>query len=186
MKTIQRFSCAMMLMLLSATTVAAPVTYTFTGDWSNGPVGDFGASYIATLVFDNGGSSAANQTFLQADFISARLQSGSYDFTMSGADITSWNVDFTSDGSGRLDDGWFDAANGSNAWHFDVNFPDENFTGPSGSGGYFETHLSNPGTVADASATAAIPTLPQYGLLLTACGLCLLAMTHLRRAGSWR
>lgn len=165
--------------LLSVQAVAAPVTYTFTGNWTNAPTGDFGASYIATLVFDNGGSSAANQSFGQSSFISGRVQSGSYDFSMAPVDITSWAADFSSNGSGQLDAGWFDAANSGNNWHFDLDFDDAGFSNASGGGSFLEQHISNPGTVGAAASATAVPTMPLYSLMLTLFGLLVVALRRL-------
>lgn len=184
MKRARYFSSATLLTLLSGAAVAAPVTYTFTGNWTSPPTGDFGASYIATLIFDNGGTSAANQTFGQSDFVSGRVESGAYDFSMAPGDITYWETDFTSDGSGQLDNGWFDALNSGNDWHFDLEFVDANFSNSNGNAGYFQQHVSNPGTVGEVAAATPVPTMSIYSLMLTACGVLMAATRRLQYSRS--
>ena len=178
MKFAKYFAGFLLLAIVSARGVAAPITYTFTGNWTDPPTGDFGASYIATLVFDNGGISAANQVFTQSDFISGRLQSGTYDFTMGPSDITSWDSNFSSDGLGRLGGGWFDAESADSSWHFDLDFEDPEFSNQSGEAGYFANMISNPGTVGAAAATP-VPALPLPGLVLMVLGLLALAIRRL-------
>tara|TARA_R110002049_G_scaffold2750_2_gene21459 strand:- start:243038 stop:243571 length:534 start_codon:yes stop_codon:yes gene_type:complete len=135
------------------TTNAGVIAYEYSGAWDGaiGPSAPFGATYVATVLFDNGGMTVENQNFVQADFVSARLQSGAYDFTMMPGDIDSWSTDFTSDALGQLGSGWFDASNGAHDWHFDNDFQDENFTDGQGSAGFFATHTSAPGRLVDAA-----------------------------------
>ncbi len=165
--------------LHSIPSYAAQISYQYTGIWTSLPTGVFGATYVATVVFDNGGSTVANQTFVQADFVSARLVSGGYDFTMTSPDITVWTTNFTSDASGQLGGGWFDATNGTNSWHFDTQFVDESFSDTAAnSGGFFQTHISNPGALA---TPASIPTLSEWGVIFLSLLLGLIGVSSSRR-----
>jgi len=148
---------------------AAQVSYTYSGTWSDNFSGIFGSTYTSTIIFDNGGTSTINQTFTQSDFISATLISGTYNFTMNGSDIVTWNSDFTSDALGQLlGQGWFDALNGANDWHYDNDFQDETFvTTSNGTAGFFQTHISNPGILVPINtAPANIPTLSEWSIIL--------------------
>jgi len=139
-------------LVLSVSTFANAglISFEYDGTWSSYFSGDFGSTYVATLVFDNGGSTVENQSFGLADFVSANVTSGSYDFTMFSADISSWSVNFNSNGSGQLTGGWFDASKNDHSWHFDPNWPDANFSydvldAGFGSAGYFQSNISNVG-----------------------------------------
>lgn len=138
---------ASLLLLLSSGAYADPFSYTYTGSWTSFSTGIFGPTYVATMVVDNGGNSAANQVFTQADFVSATLVSGGYNQTALPGDITGWVTNFSSDALGQLGGGWFDANPGGDGWHFDNDFQDENFfRSGAGQAGFFSSHFSNPGT----------------------------------------
>ncbi len=155
---------------------AAPVSFTYSGTWANSYSGSFGATYSATVVFDNGGSDVENQTFTQADFVSATVVSGSYDYTMLPADITGWSGDFVSDASGILTSGWFNASNGAQSWHFDIDFADPSFTdGAGGSASFFSSYVSSVGQLVSSSPAEPVPALPLYGFIVTAAGLIVMA-----------
>ncbi len=90
---------------LSLPALAAPIIYTFSGDWhahDNIPVvPQLGDSFSTEVIFDNGGSAIDNQTFVQSDFLSVALTSGAYTSTFDDGDISGWG-DFVSGGSGEL------------------------------------------------------------------------------------
>ena len=146
MPRLTRLICLVVLLVGASTATAAPISYDYTGAWDSFSSAPFGPTYVATIVFDNGGTSAANQTFTQADFISATLVSGSYNVTATPGDITSWSDDFDSNALGQLTNGWFDANIGGDGWHFDTTVSDEFFNALNGgSAGYFQSSTSNPG-----------------------------------------
>lgn len=129
---------------------AAPIAYEYTGTWTSIPTYPFGPTYVVSLVFDNGGTTIENQEFGLGDFLSATVQSGSYDFTVWAGDPTiDWITNFRSDALGRLGIGYFNVwfTNGDR-WHFDHMFEDEGFRAGGGHAGYFESHVSNPGRLA--------------------------------------
>jgi hypothetical protein len=130
---------------------AAPITYTYSGDWSSSNSGDFGTSYIASIKFDNGGTDVANQIFGQSDFQSASLSSGAFSNTWLAADVIDWEIDFSSNASGILGAGWINLGNAGGSLHFDNYYQDEHADNASGSAGYFESHFSSAGVVGSAS-----------------------------------
>lgn len=138
---------ALYLILHCSGAQASLIEYEYSGGFSFGS-DPFGIEYKATVIFDNGGTSAASQTFGADDFVSARLQSGNYDFTMFADNITMWWFDFTSNAFGILDNGWFDASDSGHFWHFDTTYlADANFTAPNGvTAGYLYPY-SGPGRV---------------------------------------
>jgi hypothetical protein len=156
---------SLLLLLLTTEAHAVPISYTYTGSWTSFSSAPFGATYVATVIMNNGGNTVANQLFTQADFVSANLVSGAYNETALPGDIFGWNIDFTSDGLGQLTGGYFDALlpNGDQ-WHFDNASQDEGFfTLLTGSAGFFSPHFSNPGRVVPEPATLGMVAI---GLLL--------------------
>jgi|GEM_PF-1626941 len=128
---------------------AEPIRFDWIGSWSSFFSFPFASSYTASIVFDNGSTSPASQTYTQSDFVSASLTSGFYTQIIGPDEITEWLVDFSSDGSGRITEGWFNAvpANGG-SWHFDPWFGDANFTSASDiDAGYFESNTSTVGVL---------------------------------------
>lgn len=184
MNTTKYGSLFLLLVLLSAKASAAPITYTYTGTWFNVIGTLFGSNYTATVVFDNGGTDPANQTFVQADFVSATLVSGSYNFTMTDADfsiVNPWLADFASNASGQLTTGAFNADNGNNSWSFNttgLNTGDFTNLGDQASG--FSSNTSAPGGVASTATATSVPTMSAYGLVLTMLGLLAVAGRRLR------
>lgn len=140
---------AALALAIGAPALAAPVSFTYSGNWTNVNVSPFGAAYTATVVFDNGGSTVANQTFDQADFVSATVVSGSYNETMLAGNVTAWFNDFVSSAGGLLSAGWFDAVSAVSNWHFDTQVQDEFFTSGGGRAGFFASHVSAAGVLVD-------------------------------------
>ena len=142
-------TCALVVaaILCAVTNIqAAPISYVYTGSWQSFYSAPFGPNYQATLVMDNGGASAANQTYGFADFVSATLISGSYNVTVTPGDITAWHFDFMTNAGGQLNGGWFEANVGGDYWDFDNHFLIESFHAASGgAAGYFNDHFSAPG-----------------------------------------
>jgi FlaG/FlaF family flagellin (archaellin) len=143
---------------------AAPITYEYTGEFTNLSRAPFDQEYAVSLTFDNGGTTIENQTFGLVDFLSATVKSGSYDVTVwAGDDAIDWITDFRSDALGRLGIGYFNVwfTNGDR-WHFDHVFKDEGFRASGGFAGYFASHLSNPGRLAAVPEPAS---LAMFGLV---------------------
>ena len=153
-----------LILFVSSFANAGLIYFKYDGTWSSFNSGDFGSTYVATLIFDNGGDIVENQSFGLADFVSANLSSGSYDFTMFSIDIDSWTINFSSNASGQLTGGWFDASNGDHSWHFDPNYQDASFENASGTARYFESNISNAGQVIPEPSTLAIFALSILGL----------------------
>jgi len=163
--------------LFSASVLAAPITYTFAGNWLM--TNDLGATYVSTVTFDNGGKNAANQVFTQADFVSANVTAGPLNHTMGPADITSWSINFTSNGNGELYGGWFNAGLPGNEHYWSYNLSDYqnvriSFQDKYGWG--FETNISAP---VESPSLASVPTMTTYGLVLAVFGFLLLASRRL-------
>ena len=149
-----------LLCLFFAGSVSAlPITYNYSGAWSSYSSGDFGANYSVDVVFDNGGSDVANQTWDASDFLSVSVSSGSYSNSWLATDITAWNVDFFSDASGQLNSGWVNLSNLGGNFHFDPNWPDANVSSTSGSAGYFSNNVSSVGTLTSVPEPAVLSLL---------------------------
>lgn len=159
-----KVSFAGLILSVSCFANAGLIYFKYDGTWSSFNSGDFGSTYVATLIFDNGGDIVENQSFGLADFVSANVSSGSYDFTMFSTDIDLWSINFNSNASGQLTGGWFNASNGDHSWHFDPNFGDATFSNDSDSAGYFESNMSNAGQVIPEPSTLAIFALSILGL----------------------
>ena len=153
-----------LILFVSSFANAGLIYFKYDGTWSSFNSGDFGSTYVATLIFDNGGDIVENQSFGLADFVSANVSSGSYDFTMFSVDIDSWAINFNSNASGQLTGGWFDASNGVHSWHYDPSFGDASFSDDTGSAYYFESNISNAGQVIPEPSTLAIFALSILGL----------------------
>lgn len=118
---------AIVLLVLHAPLFAAPVTFDASGDWSQTPPADippFATSYTASITFDNGGTSALNQVFTEADFVSFQVISGTVDRTYYSSATITWFADFTSDASGVLNDGYAYLQTGSNDSFINLSHPD--------------------------------------------------------------
>ena len=118
---------AIVLLVLHAPLFAAPVTFDASGDWSQTPPADippFATSYTASITFDNGGTSALNQVFTEADFVSFQVISGTVDRTYYSSATITWYADFTSDASGVLNDGYAYLQTGSNDSFINLSHPD--------------------------------------------------------------
>lgn len=137
----------MICLLFVGSVSAAPISYSYTGSWSSFSTGDFGPDYSVDVIFDNGGTDVANQTFKQADFLSVSVTSGSYSNLWLASEITNWAVDFYSDAIGQLNSGWADLNNAGGSFHFDPNWPDANITSGNGNAGYFSNNVSNAGSI---------------------------------------
>lgn len=118
------------LMILYAPLFAAPVTFDANGDWAPSPPADippFATSYTASITFDNGGTSAVNQAFTQADFVSIRIVSGTVDRSYSSFSTITWYNDFASDATGMLNEGYAYFQTGSHDSFFNLGFDPANF-----------------------------------------------------------
>ena len=125
-----KFIIAVGLMILYAPLFAAPVTFDANGDWAPSPPADippFATSYTASITFDNGGTSAVNQVFTQADFVSIRIVSGTVDRSYSSVSTITWYNDFASDATGMLNEGYAYFQTGSHDSFFNLGFDPANF-----------------------------------------------------------
>ncbi len=79
--------------MLAATQEASadPFEFVFTGSWSGNSAGwDGGSDYTITVVADNGGTSAANQSYRHGDVLEVWVETGS---VVSGGEIV-WSGEF--------------------------------------------------------------------------------------------
>lgn len=159
MTSMKKLIAVTALCLAGTSAFAAPITYTYSGSWTSFVNGTMGATYVADITFDNGGSNPANQVFTQTNFVSASLNSGTYSNTWGAGDVTGWAVNFSSDALGQLGAGWVDLANAGGSIHFDTWWPDVNVNSSTGSAGYFSSNVSAVGKLESAPEPATMSLL---------------------------
>lgn len=97
------------LLALSHLSLGEPVTFEATGDWETETAINIDPTYVVTITFDNGGTSAKDQVFDRASFLSLTVTHGSRTDYFGPSMIvypTWWAEDFVSNSDGVLTEGY--------------------------------------------------------------------------------